>query len=88
MSNRYCSTQDKVVFFVTLTYLLQSNSSSKVVAFNGKAIPLQAWSGPEDFRKLRYLYYMTTVQDGGKVVRLKHWPPLTQGSSFQWEILV
>jgi len=38
----------------------------------GKAIPLQAWSGPDGSRKLRFLYYMTTAQDGGKVVSLTH----------------
>jgi len=31
------------------------------------AVPLQAWSGPEGFRKLRFPDYMTTAQDGGKV---------------------
>jgi len=36
----------------------------------GKAVPLQAWSGPEDSRKLRFPDFMTTVQDGGKVVSL------------------
>ena len=38
----------------------------------GKAIPLQAWSGPEGSRKLRFPDYMTTAQDGGKVVSLTH----------------
>jgi hypothetical protein len=33
-----------------------------------KAVPLQAWSGPEGSRKLRFPDYMTTAQDGGKVV--------------------
>jgi hypothetical protein len=33
-----------------------------------KAVPLQAWSGPEGSRKLRLPDYMTTAQDGGKVV--------------------
>jgi hypothetical protein len=33
----------------------------------GKAVPLQAWSGPEFSRKLRFPDYMTTAQDGGKV---------------------
>jgi hypothetical protein len=31
----------------------------------GKAVPLQAWSGPEGSRKLRFPDYMTTAQDGG-----------------------
>jgi hypothetical protein len=43
----------------------------------GKAVlPLQAWSGPEGSRKLRFSDYMTTAQDGGKVVSLTHRPPL------------
>jgi hypothetical protein len=42
----------------------------------GKAVPLQAWSGPECLRKLMFSDYMTTAQDGGKVVSLTHRPPL------------
>jgi hypothetical protein len=44
----------------------------------GKAFPLQAWSGPEGSRKLRFPDYVTTAQDGGKVVNLTHRPPLPQ----------
>jgi len=33
----------------------------------GKAVPLQAWSGPEGSRKLRVPDFMTTAQDGDKV---------------------
>ena len=44
----------------------------------GKAVPLQAWSGPEVSRKLRYPDLMTPAQDGGKVVNLMHRPPLPQ----------
>ena len=47
----------------------------------GKAVPLQAWSGPEGFRKLRFPDYMTTAQDGSKVVDLTHRPPLLPGSA-------
>jgi hypothetical protein len=43
-----------------------------------KADPLQAWSGPEGSRKLRFPDFMTTAQDGGKVVSLTHQPPLPQ----------
>jgi len=46
-----------------------------------KAIPLQAWSGPEGSRKLRFPDFMTTAQDGGKVVRLTHRPPLLHGKT-------
>ena len=52
----------------------------------GKAVPLQAWSGPEGSRKLRFLDFMTTAQGGGKVVCLTHRPPLalvnTPGTHF------
>ena len=47
----------------------------------GKAIPLQAWSGPEGSRKLRFPDFMTTAQDGGKVVSLMHKPPLPPGNT-------
>jgi len=30
----------------------------------GKAFPLQAWSGPEGSRKLRFPDFMTMAQDG------------------------
>jgi len=44
----------------------------------GKAVPLQAWSGPEDSRKLRFPDCMTTAHDGGKFVSLTYRSPLTQ----------
>jgi len=44
----------------------------------GKAVPLQACSGPEFSRKLTLPDYMTTAQDGGKVVSPTHRPPLPQ----------
>jgi hypothetical protein len=36
----------------------------------GKAVPLQAWCGPEGSRKFRFPDYMTTAQDGGNVVSI------------------
>jgi hypothetical protein len=47
----------------------------------GKAVPLQAWSGPEGSRNLRLPDFMTRVQDGGKVVSLTHRPPLPPGNT-------
>ena len=47
----------------------------------GKAVPLQAQSGPDGSRKLRFPDFMTTVQDGGKVVSLTHRPPLPPGNA-------
>jgi len=42
------------------------------LSVKGKAVPLQAWSGPEDSRKLRFPDYITTAQEGGKVVSPIH----------------
>jgi len=47
----------------------------------GKAVPLQAWSGPEGSRKLRFPDYMTTAQGGGKFVSLTHRPLLPPGNT-------
>ena len=48
--------------------------------------PLQAWSGPEGSRKLKFPDFMTTAQDGGKVISLTHRLPLppvnTPGTHF------
>jgi hypothetical protein len=45
------------------------------------AVPLQACNGPEGPRKLRFPGFMTTAQDGGKVVSLTHRPPLPPGNT-------
>ena len=47
----------------------------------GNAVPLQAWSGPEGSRKLRFPDFMKTAQDGSKVVSLMHRPPLPPGNT-------
>ena len=43
----------------------------------GKSVPLQARSGPEGCRKLRFPDYVTMAQDVGKVVSLTHRPLFT-----------
>jgi hypothetical protein len=45
----------------------------------GKAVLLQAWSGPEGSRKLRFPDFMTTAQEDGKF-SLTHRPPLRPGN--------
>jgi len=47
----------------------------------GKGVPLQAWTGPEDSRKLGFPDFVTTAQEGGKVVSLTHRPPLPPENS-------
>ena len=41
------------------------------------AVPLQAWSGPECSKKLRFQDIVKMAQDGGKVVSPKYRPPLS-----------
>jgi len=43
--------------------------------------PLQGKSGPEGSRKLRLPDFMTTAQDGGKIVSLTHRPSLTPANT-------
>jgi len=57
-----------------LSFLISSGSKKK-------AVLLQAWSGPEGSRKLRFPDFVTTAQDGSKVVSLMHRPPLPPGNA-------
>ena len=65
-----------VSFFVAV-----ASFEPKVLQVKGKAVPLQAWSGPEGSRKLRFPDYITTAQDGGKVVSPTYWPTLPSGNT-------
>ena len=71
------STQKKVLerlwLRIILTYILLLLLLLLILY---KAVPLQAWSDPEGSSKLRFPNFMTTAQDGGKVVSLTHRPPL------------
>ena len=57
------------------------SSPSSAAVIEGKSVPLQTWTGPEGSRNFRFADYMTTAQDGGKVVSLMHRPPLTPGNA-------
>jgi hypothetical protein len=57
------------------------NSFTSTTIKKSKAVPLQAWSGPEGSRKLRFPDFIITAQDGGKVVSLTHRPPLPPGNT-------
>jgi len=48
----------------------------------GKSGPLQAWTGPEGSRKLRFPDFVPTAQDGGKLVSLTQRPPLPPGNIY------
>jgi len=63
----------KIEYWVLFFFLICGETPNIV---KSKAVPLQAWSGPEGSRKLRFPDYVTMAQDGGKVVSLTHRPPL------------
>jgi hypothetical protein len=65
----------------TTTLLQPSNHVPFYILKKGKAVPLQAWGGPEGSRKLRFPYFLTTAEDGGKVVSLTHRPHLPPGNA-------
>jgi len=52
-----------------------------VLALLTIAVPLQAWSGPQGSKKLRFPDFMTKAQEVGKAVSLTHWPHLPPGNS-------
>ena len=64
---------DDITLLPSLKFLIKGKK--------GKAVPLQAWSDPEGSRKLRLPDFMTTAQDGGKVVSLTYRSPLPAGNS-------
>jgi hypothetical protein len=64
---------DFVSYFNTLNAML--NPKCHVLALlgksKGKAVPLQAWAGPDGSRKLRFPDFMTTAQDGVRLSTLR-----------------
>jgi len=66
------------------TFLTDCKPNFRYTKRKGKAVPLQAWIGPEGFRKLRFKDFMTTAQ----VVSLTHRPPLLPGFYIYYIILI
>ena len=68
----------------TISHRNVDNTLPKYI--KGKGVTLQAWSDPEGSRNLIFPDFMTTAEDGGKVVSLTHRPPLplvnTPGTHF------
>ena len=58
----------------------QTNKQTTTTTTKGKAVPLEAWSGPEGSRKLRFPDFMTTAQEGGRIFSLMHRPYLPPGN--------
>jgi len=73
----------KVVMQIrTVTGWMETEKVSEMDKYTGKgkAFPLQARGGPEGSRKLRFPDFVTTAQDGGKVISLTHRPPFPPGN--------
>ena len=81
VSIRYLVYVTLTVWYADLDVLSKPAYQMVTYIGKGKAVPLQAWSGPESPRKLRFLDFMTTAQGGGKVVSLTHRPHLLPGNS-------
>jgi hypothetical protein len=66
--------REDVIINLTIILCVKDDDVKKVEKV--KAVQLQAWSDPEGSRKLRFPDFMTTAQDGGKVVSLTglEWP--------------
>jgi len=78
------TSEKKFLSFVDLTLHTESQSCFcsviQQIKGKGKAVPLQAWNGPEGSRKLRFPDFMT-AQDGGKIVSLMHRPAVPPGNT-------
>ena len=84
VANRH--NQKRVSLLGSLPLIRFSTSQALKTLFSsvkgkGKSVPLQAWSGSEGSRKLKFPDFMTTVQDGGKFVSPTHRPPLPPGNT-------
>jgi hypothetical protein len=73
--------EDMKLLFISLYSCVQNTFHfNKYVKGKGKAVPLQAWSGLEGSRKLRFPDFLTTTQYGGEVSPT-HQPPLPAGNT-------
>jgi len=86
MQGTYGLTEERLFIYETAVIgtCVTEQLTVDMLVFNkgkGKAVPLQAWSGPEGSRKLRFPDFLTTAQDGGKVVSFTHRLPLPPGNA-------
>ena len=62
------------ISFTVLCFVLccvPLKSRHKHLASKGKAVPLEAWTGPEISRKVRFPDFVTTAQDSGRLSALR-----------------
>jgi len=81
---RYTKAGDKSKYYLIWNFFHRLSTTLReggAISGKGKAVPLQARSGPEGSRKLSFPDFVTTAQDDGKVVSLTHRPPLPPGNA-------
>jgi len=68
-------------FCFNFPFCLHSKPSREMWHVTSEAVLLQGWGGPDCSRKLRFPDFISTAQDGGKIVSLTHRPPLPLGNA-------
>jgi len=58
----------KQTMFLQTVVQTYNHGTTKV---KGKAVPLQAWTGPQGSRKLRFPDFVAMAQDGGRLSALR-----------------
>ena len=76
-------TSDCYIFFSKLVHHIYKHQAPIGSKKKKKTVPIQVSTGPEGSRTLRFPDFVTTAQDGGKVVSLTHRPPLPT-SKYSW----
>ena len=80
--NKLCNVASYWIYIkIFLCWFLHTEVGYLILGAMVKPVPLQAWSGPEGSRRLRFPDFTTTAQEGGKVVSLTHRPHLPPGNS-------
>jgi len=70
-----------IIVFLISNFSCVLNIVSPLLGKKIKAVPLEVLIGSEGSRKLRFLYFVTKAQDGGKVVSLTHRTSLPSGNT-------
>jgi len=76
MQRDKCDVLSEIVYVIQMQFLCTAAPEGKC-----KTVLSPSWSGPEGSSKLSFPDFMTTAQDGGKVVSLMHRPPLQPGNA-------
>ena len=66
-----CGVSLKISEQVGLNALVYHGTNFTDTCKKGKAVPLQAWTGPKNSWKLRFPDFVTMVQDGGRLSVLR-----------------